>query len=75
MTTKLVLLLVLTLNFSLYSQSDFKIDGEFRVRSELDGRDFLNKTYPQSFTASRIRINVEKNIFNDITIFVQFQDS
>lgn len=59
----------------LLAQVDFKIGGEFRVRSELDGRDFLNKTYPQSFTASRIRLNIEKTIFNNVTIFLQLQDS
>lgn len=45
------------------------------MRSELDGRDFLNRTYPQSFTALRLRFNIEKTIFDDVTIFVQFQDS
>lgn len=75
MKTQLVFLLVLALNLSLFSQNDFKIGGEFRVRSELDGRDFLNKTYPQSFTASRLRFNIEKTILDDVTIFVQFQDS
>ncbi|MGQ9818765.1 MAG: alginate export family protein [Candidatus Kapaibacteriales bacterium] len=75
MRAKLIFLIFLAFNLSLFSQNDFKIGGEFRVRSELDGRDFLNKTYPQSFTASRLRLNIEKTIFDDVTIFVQLQDS
>lgn len=58
-----------------FAQTDFKISGEFRVRSELDGRDFLNKTYPQSFTAMRVRINLEKIINEHVNFFVQIQDS
>lgn len=59
----------------LFSQSDFKISGEFRVRSELDGRDFLNRTYPQSFTALRARLGIEKQINDHVSIFLQLQDS
>ncbi len=61
--------------FPAFSQNDFKFSGEFRIRTELDGRDFLNRTYPQSFTASRIRFNAEKVFFEHITIFLQIQDS
>lgn len=63
------------LPFTLFSQSDFKLSGEFRVRTELDGRDFLNKTYPQSFTALRARVSFEKRINEHIFFFVQLQDS
>ncbi|MFN3306509.1 MAG: alginate export family protein [Candidatus Kapaibacteriota bacterium] len=59
----------------IFAQSDFKISGEFRVRSELDGRDFLNKTYPQSFTALRVRLNFEKAINEHVMFFAQIQDS
>ncbi|MGB9770891.1 MAG: alginate export family protein [Candidatus Kapaibacteriota bacterium] len=77
MTSKLffILAFVLSLPFILHSQSDFKITGEFRVRSELDGRDFLNRTYPQSFTALRARLGIEKSINDHIKLFIQLQDS
>ncbi|MEJ5286299.1 MAG: hypothetical protein CH6_2521 [Candidatus Kapaibacterium sp.] len=70
---KLALLLILPL--TVFSQSDFKISGEFRVRTELDGRDFLNRTYPQSFTALRARLAFEKSINEHINFFLQLQDS
>ncbi len=57
------------------AQDDFKFSGEFRVRTELDGRDFNNKTYPQSFTALRVRLNFEKKFFDHVTFFAQVQDS
>ncbi len=53
---------------------DFKIKAELQMRSELDGRDFSNKTYPLSFTSLRTRIGVEKKISN-ILLFVQLQDA
>ena len=60
---------------NLFSQENFKISGEFRVRTELDGRDFLNNTYPQSFTALRARLAIEKAINEHIKFFIQLQDS
>lgn len=69
------LIALFVLVFAAFSQGDFKFSGEFRIRSELDGRDFLNRTYPQSFTASRIRFNAEKTFFENVTIFLQIQDS
>lgn len=68
-------LALFVLALSSFSQDNFKFSGEFRIRSELDGRDFLSKTYPQSFTASRIRFNIEKTFFENVTIFLQLQDS
>ncbi|MCX7909434.1 MAG: alginate export family protein [Ignavibacteria bacterium] len=59
----------------IFSQSDLKISGELRVRTELDGRDFLNRTYPQSFTALRARLGFEKKFNEHVSIFVQLQDS
>ncbi|MCX7880492.1 MAG: alginate export family protein [Ignavibacteria bacterium] len=68
------LFFIFSLN-QIYCQDDFKIFGEFRVRTELDGRDFLNKTYPQSFTSMRTRLGVSKTLFEKIQIFIQLQDS
>ncbi len=70
----LFLLLLIIPNY-LFSQDNFKISGEFRVRTELDGRDFLNNTYPQSFTALRARLSIEKAFNKHLNFFLQFQDS
>lgn len=56
-------------------QNDWKFSGHILMRSELDGRDFDNKTFPPSFTIMRTRFNVEKNLFGDVSFFVQLQDS
>ncbi len=71
----LLTILLLTLPSYLFCQENFRISGEFRVRTELDGRDFLNNTYPQSFTALRARLSIEKTINKHIYLFMQFQDS
>lgn len=67
--------ILLVLPFFLCAQSDFKFSGEIRVRTELDGRDFLNSTYPQSFTALRTRLGLEKKLNDHVSIFIQLQDS
>ncbi len=54
---------------------DWKFSGQIMLRTELDGRDFNNKTYPYGFTISRVRFGAEKKIFKDITGFLQIQDS
>ena len=65
----------------LYSQnetknsSDWKFTGQAQIRTEYDGRDFNNDTYMYNFTSSRIRFAAEKTIFNDVTGFIQMQDS
>jgi hypothetical protein len=51
------------------------ISGQIQIRPELDGRDFSNKTYPPLFTSMRTRLALEKLILNDLTLFVQVQDS
>ncbi|NUN08835.1 MAG: alginate export family protein [Ignavibacteriaceae bacterium] len=54
---------------------DWKITGGIQLRTELDGRDFYNKTYPVSFTSMRTRLGVAKNISGKAEFFLQAQDS
>ena len=58
-----------------YSQDDFKFSGDVQIRSEIDGRDFSNKTYPLSFTTMRTKIVIEKQISKNISVFFQVRDS
>ncbi len=61
---------------SAYSQDkDWKIGGQIQLRTELDGRDFSNKTYPHIFTSLRSRLYVEKNITDKFNFYVEVQDS
>lgn len=61
----------------LFSQDkeDWKLNGQIQLRSELDGRDFSNKTYPLFYSSLRTRFSVEKTILNKASLFVQIQDS
>ena len=54
---------------------DWRISGQIQLRSELDGRDFSNKTYPLTFTSLRTRVGIEKSFANKVNLFVQLQDS
>jgi hypothetical protein len=40
----------------------WSFDGQVQLRSELDGRDFSNKTYPLSYTSMRTRLGLNANI-------------
>jgi len=79
MKTYLSLIVILLIEFiTLKSEErtdDWKLTGSIQIRSELDGRDFSNKTYPYSFTGLRLRVGVEKSLFNTVSFFAQFQDS
>lgn len=60
-----------------YSQdlNGWKLNGQVQLRSELDGRDFSNKTFPLTFATIRTRIGVERFISEKIQFFAQLQDS
>ncbi len=61
---------------SLLAEGDsWRLKGHIQMRSELDGRDFSNTTFPRSFTSLKSRLEVEKGIGNDILFFAQIQDS
>lgn len=73
----LLFLLLLPLLFSTaFAQEkvDWKLDGQVQLRSELDGRDFTNKTYPYTYTYSRVRLGASASIDNAYFYF-QAQDS
>jgi len=57
------------------SKTDWSFDGQVQLRSELDGRDFSNKTYPTSFASMRTRLGLNANISDRIYLYVQAQDS
>lgn len=54
---------------------EIKWDAEFRVRSEMDNRDFHNSTPPNYFTLSRIRLGAFVLPIENIKLYVQLQDS
>lgn len=65
------------LAMSLFAQDvkdEWKFGGQLQLRTELDGRDFLNKSFAPVFTTLRTRVDVQKK-FSDVEFFVQFQDS
>jgi hypothetical protein len=70
-------ILILFFSTNNYSQitDDWKLSGQIQLRSELDGRDFNNDTYPQNFTSLRTRLGVNKSFTDRVQFFVQFQDS
>lgn len=76
-TLYLLFFLLLCYSFNSYSQmtDDWKLSGQIQLRSELDGRDFNNDTYPLTFTSLRTRLGVSKSFTDRVQFFVQFQDS
>lgn len=75
---KIFLLLVISIFFSKnFAQelNSWKINGQIQLRSEVDGRDFSNRTHPLTFASLRTRLGVEKTFDEKVQMFVQFQDS
>ncbi len=74
---KLCAIMVLLLMVLICGQetNNWKIAGQIQLRSELDGRDFSNKTYPLTFTTMRSRASVEKSIGDKFNFIFQVQDS
>ncbi|HEX7358401.1 MAG TPA: alginate export family protein, partial [Ignavibacteriaceae bacterium] len=68
-------LFVLVINNYAQDFNGWKLNGQIQLRSELDGRDFSNKTYPLTFASLRTRLGVDKTFDEKIQLFVQFQDS
>lgn len=78
----LILLGIFVFTSFIVSQDDkssiidgWKIQGHLQVRAELDGRDFLNETFAQTYTNFRTRIGIEKTLLNKVSLFIQLQDS
>lgn len=75
---RIILLLIILFSFSIsYTQElgGWKFNGQIQLRSEVDGRDFSNKTHPFTFASIRTRLGVEKTFEEKVQLFVQFQDS
>ena len=79
---KKLIILILFCGFStlpVLAQQDlgngWSINGQVRLRTELDGRDFSNSTHPLTFASSRIRLGVQKTFVKKLTLFIQIQDS
>ena len=69
------ILLLLTCSSFTQDKTEWNFDGQVQLRSELDGRDFSNKTYPFVFTSLRTRIGLKANISYRIFFYFQAQDS
>ncbi len=69
------LLLITSTNIISQTAGDWNLSGQIQLRSELDGRDFNNDTYPLNFTSLRTRLGVSKSFTDRVQFFVQFQDS
>jgi hypothetical protein len=75
---KIMLSFVVIILFSVsYAQdaSSWKFSGQVQLRTELDGRDFSNKTFPLTFSTIRTRFGVEKFVSEKVLFFAQLQDS
>jgi hypothetical protein len=72
----IIISLVLTISsFAQQNKTEWTFDGQIQLRSELDGRDFSNKTYPLAFSSLRTRLGLRANISDRIYLYVQAQDS
>ncbi len=75
---KIIILGILTFFvFSTVSAEDspWNLSGQIQLRSEVDGRDFSNKTEAIHYTSMRTRLSVANNFFENVSFFVQIQDS
>jgi hypothetical protein len=74
----LVLSLSLLVTFTAISQENkatWKFDGQVQLRSEMDGRDFSNKTHPYFYSSLRTRLGASANIADKFLFYAQAQDS
>ncbi len=68
-------ILLICFGLSTAFANDWKFSGQVQIRTELDGRDFSHSTYPLTFTNMRARLGVERLLTDDISAFIQLQDS
>ena len=74
----LVMLLVILLSYIGVSQDNkttWKLDAQIQLRSEIDGRDFSNKTHPYLFASLRTRLGANANVSDKVLFYAQLQDS
>jgi hypothetical protein len=53
----------------------WNLDAQLQLRSELDGRDFSDKTYPLTFATMRTRIGLKGEVSDKVNFYAQAQDS
>lgn len=70
--TSILLILVI---FSYSESQEIKWDGELRVRSELDGRDFKNLTPPNYFSLFRARLGANIQPIENVKVYLQIHDA
>jgi hypothetical protein len=73
--TTVLISLVLTFPSFAQNKTDWTFDGQVQLRTELDGRDFSNKTYPLTFSNLRTRLGLKADISDKIFFYTQLQDS
>ncbi len=78
MKNLVVLFLFLAMTFTAISQENktvWKLDGQVQLRSEMDGRDFSNKTHPYFYSTLRTRLGAGANIADKVLFYAQVQDA
>lgn len=72
---KKLLFILIALPFILNAQSIYKFDLQIRPRFEIDNKDFNSSTNPNTFTALRSRLGLSLKASDDVSAYVQLQDS
>lgn len=70
-----IIFILAALNNFAQDLNGWKLNGQIQLRSEVDGRDFSNRTHPLTFASLRTRLGIEKTFADKVNFFVQFQDS
>ncbi len=70
-----IIVFLLTLTVLAQNTDNWQFTGGVQLRTELDGRDFSNKTYPLFFSSLRTRFAVAKSLGDKVSFYAQFQDS
>ncbi len=72
---KIIIFLLIIPLFAFPQETLFRWNGELRIRTEADGRDFNLKTAANLYTLSRIRLGAEIQPMQNVSITVIMQDS
>jgi hypothetical protein len=72
---KIAFLLLLLFSISFSFAQEIKWDGELRMRSEFDNRDFKSSTPPNYYTLLRARLGALIQPIKNVNVYLQMQDS
>jgi hypothetical protein len=75
LNSTIIILLFLAIASFAQDKTEWTLDGQVQLRTELDGRDFSNKTYPLAFTSMRTRLGLNANVSSKLYLYGQIQDS